>query len=80
MTPSYDELRLILQSIEALKQRTINDLDALAAQVVLFLPREEAARGREFRRYTSKDWERFLEGSGDDRRPHRHSSRLKLIA
>lgn len=59
---TFDDLRLIRQSIEALKQRTINDLDALAAQVDLLLPQEESARGREFKRYTATDWGNFLDG------------------
>jgi hypothetical protein len=58
----FDELRLIRQSIAALKQRTINDLDALAAQVDLLLPQEESDRGRAFKRYSSSDWGDFLDG------------------
>jgi hypothetical protein len=59
---SYDELRLVKQSIEALRRRTLNDLDALAAQVDLLLPSEDCARVKAFRRYTREDWDRFIEG------------------
>jgi hypothetical protein len=71
MVPSYDELRLILQNIEALKQRTINDLDALAAQVVSFLPKEEGDKAKAFRRYNRDDWESYLETGSRNVKQHR---------
>lgn len=76
MTPSYDELRMILQNIEALKQRTINDLDALAAQVVSFLPKEEGYRGKAFRRYTRRDWDEFMDGA---RATDARNARFKVV-
>jgi hypothetical protein len=78
--PSYDELRLVKQSIEALKRRTLNDLDALAAQVDLLLPKEESARGREFRRYTRADWGRFIEGIAAGRRSHKETEESRRDA
>jgi hypothetical protein len=76
---TFDELRLIRQSIEALKRRTINDLDALAAQVDLLLPREESDRGRAFKRYTPADWERHRDGRDEKIAPESRAYKFKLI-
>lgn len=76
-SPTHDELRLILQNIEALKKRTINDLDALAAQVVSFLPKEDCERGKRFRRYTRGDWESYL--AGTEQRHDCRAARLKIV-
>jgi hypothetical protein len=76
---TFDELRLIRQSIVALKQRTINDLDALAAQVDLLLPQEESDRGRAFKRYSSADWGEFLDGGEKKIAAGSRSHKFKMI-
>lgn len=76
---TFDELRLIRQSIAALKQRTITDLDALAAQVDLLLPQEESDRGRAFKRYTPEDWGNYLDGSEKKIAARCRSHKFKII-
>jgi len=76
---TYDELRLIRQSIEALKQRTILDLDALAAQVDLLLPQVESGRGCAFKRFTRDDWGRYLDGKEKKIAAGSRSHKFKII-
>ena len=60
--PTTSEIRLLLMELNASQQQMNRTMDALRARMETLLPREESPRAREFRRFTSKDWGRFLDG------------------
>lgn len=75
----YEELRLIRQSIEALRRRTTEDLDALAAQVDLLLPKKESDRSRLFKRFTKEDWGNYLDGGEEHAARRARKGKFKVI-
>ena len=54
------ELELMRQSLRMIRDRVNADLDAMVEQIDKMLPPEDTARSRRMKKYTKKDWERFL--------------------
>ena len=54
------ELVLMRMSIQAMKNRICQDLDAMAARLDRLLPPEDHMRYQRFKNFTPDDWGKFL--------------------
>lgn len=62
MTATPEEIRLLEMELKASQEQINRTLDALRKRVSSLLPEETGNQAAKFRRYTSVDWDRHMEG------------------
>lgn len=60
-TATTQELVLMRMSIQAMKERLCQDLDAMADRLDRLLPPKNEMRYQRFKNFTSEDWGKFLD-------------------